>query len=102
MRLIGRRRDQGGIDSRSFESLEDEVFEGVARRYSSPKGRFDLPAFSIKASYVRLSNFEVIESYTVGLSTVYITKDMEYLINDPPLTPEEHKKLGDIASKLLF
>ncbi|MEN3016277.1 MAG: type II/IV secretion system ATPase subunit [Candidatus Methanosuratincola petrocarbonis] len=102
MRLIGRRRDRGGIDSRSFESLEDEVFEGIERRYSSPKGRFDLPAFSIKTSYVRLSNYEVIESYTVGLSTVYITKDMEYLINDPPLTPEEHKKLGDIASKLLF
>ncbi len=102
MRLIGRRSDKGGTGSMAFESLEAEVFEAIERRYSSPKGRFDLPAFSIKTSYVRLSNFEVIESYPVGLATVYITKDMEYLVNDPPLTPEERKKLGDIASRLLF
>ncbi|MEJ5292675.1 MAG: type II/IV secretion system ATPase subunit [Candidatus Methanosuratincola sp.] len=102
MRLVGRRKNRIGIGSKSFESLEDEVFEGIEKRYSSSKARFDLPAFSIKTSYVRLSNYEVIESYPVGLATVYITKDMEYLINDPPLTPEEHSRLGDIASKLLF
>ncbi|MBC7120024.1 MAG: type II/IV secretion system ATPase subunit [Candidatus Methanosuratus sp.] len=102
MRLTFLIKEKGGIDSRIYERLEGEVFEGLERRHRPSKSRFDLPAFNIKTSYVRLSNHEIIESYPVGLATVYITKEMEYLINDPPLTPEEHTKLGEIASRLLF
>ncbi|MDI9643878.1 MAG: type II/IV secretion system ATPase subunit [Candidatus Verstraetearchaeota archaeon] len=101
LKLRGR-KSAAGVVSKSFESLEGEVFEDLEMRRRLSKNKFSLPPFQIKTSHVRLSNYEIIDSYRVGLATVYVTKDLEYLIHDPPLTPEEHSMLAEVASKLLF
>ncbi len=73
------------------------AYESLER---SKKIRFDLPMLSIRTSQVNLSGLEIIESYSVGSSTIYITNDYEYL--DPPLTSDEKLRLREISSKLLF
>ncbi|MGQ9758970.1 MAG: type II/IV secretion system ATPase subunit [Candidatus Methanomethylicaceae archaeon] len=87
------------ILSISPKELEDIAYESLEK---NKKIRFDLPMLSIKASQVNLSGLGIIESYNVGPSIIYITKDYEYLVHDPPLTPEEQLRLKELASKLLF
>ena len=96
--------DEGLEDlaSMPFSKLEGKVYEDLDKRRSGKRMRFDLPIFSIKTSHVNLAGLNILESYTVGPSTIYITEEYEYLMHDPPLTPEERKKLTDVASKLLF
>ena len=85
-----------------FDKLESEVFEGIDCRHSSKKMRFDLPILGIKTSSVSLGSKDIIDTYPIKSSMVYITDEYEYLVNDPQLTKEEQLKLTEIASKLLF
>jgi len=103
MRLRGGSKEETeDLASMPFSKLEGRVYEDLDRRRSGKRMRFDLPIFSIKTSHINLTALNIVDSYTVGPSTIYITEDYEYLIHDPPLTPEERSKLMDIASKLLF
>ncbi|MEM3366370.1 MAG: type II/IV secretion system ATPase subunit [Candidatus Methanomethyliaceae archaeon] len=85
--------------SAPFDRLEKRAYEALEK---SKKRKFDLPMLSIRTSQVNLSRVKVIESYSVGMSTIYITRDYEYLVHDPPLTTEEQSRLKELASKLLF
>lgn len=87
------------ILSLPVDKLERTAYEAFEK---DRKTKFDLPMLSIRTSQVSLNGVKVIESYAVGMSTIYITGDYEYLVNDPPLTPEEQFRLRELASKLLF
>ncbi|MCX8182707.1 MAG: type II/IV secretion system ATPase subunit [Candidatus Methanomethyliaceae archaeon] len=89
----------GEVLSTPVEKLEKRAYEALRR---SKKAKFDLPMLSIRTSQVNLSGVKVLESYSVGMSTIYITRDYEYLVHDPPLTPEEQSRLRELSSKLLF
>jgi flagellar protein FlaI len=85
--------------SAPVDKLEKKAYEELEK---GKRSKFDLPMLSIRTSQAYLSGVKVIESYSVGMSTVYITRDYEYLVQDPPLTPEEQSRLRELASKLLF
>lgn len=103
MKLRGRKGSRpellDEVLSAPFDRLEKRAYEALEK---SKKRKFDLPMLSIRTSQVNLSRVKVIESYSVGMSTIYITKDYEYLVHDPPLTTEEQSRLKELASKLLF
>ncbi len=87
--------------SKPLSLIEREVFRELDSRRNQ-RVRFDLPPLMLKTTHTRLTGLKIIDSYTVGSSTIYITSDYEYLVHDLPLTPEERGAIMDAAAKLLF
>ncbi len=91
-----------GIGSLSFDQVERRAYEELESRRASSLLRFDLPILNIHFSHADLSSLDIIDRYSVGASTIYITGDYKYIVNDPPMTQQEQESLLDISSKLLF
>ncbi|MEM3007651.1 MAG: type II/IV secretion system ATPase subunit [Candidatus Nitrosotenuis sp.] len=49
-----------------------------------------LPSFDVVCHMPNLGRCEIIESYKVGDASVFITKDGQYLISEPKLSPQVH------------
>ncbi|MCQ5377377.1 MAG: type II/IV secretion system ATPase subunit [Candidatus Methanomethylicia archaeon] len=92
-----RRPDSYNID-RSIRSNLRARKKAAERR----KKHFDLPEFNIRTVHASALGKKVINRYAVGSSTVLITDQYEYLVDDPPLSQEEKMHLAEIASNLLF
>jgi flagellar protein FlaI len=91
-----------GIGSLSFDQVERRAYDDLESRRASSLLRFDLPVLNIHSSHADLSSLDVVDRYSVGASTIYITGDYKYIVNDPPLTQQEQESLLGISSKLLF
>ncbi len=91
-----------GIGSLSFDQVERRAYDDLESRRASSLLRFDLPVLNIHSSHADLSSLDIVDRYSVGASTIYITGDYRYIVNDPPLTQQEQESLLGISSKLLF
>jgi len=97
-----RRGGRNGIQSLSYDQVEQMAYNELESRRASGMLRFDLPVLNLHSSHANLPSSSVIDRYSVGASTIYITGDYEYLVNDPPLTRQEQELLLGISTKLLF
>lgn len=103
MRLFGIKKDGlKGIHTLSFNQVERMAYDDLKSQRSSNPLRFDLPILNLHYSHANLSSSDVIDRYTVNASTIYITGNYEYVVNDPPITPQEQGQLLNISTKLLF
>jgi len=102
MNLRIRRGGKKGIGSLSFDQVERRAYDELESRRASSLLRFDLPVLNIHSSHADLSSLDIVDRYSVGASTIYITGDYKYIVNDPPLTQQEQESLLGISSKLLF
>ena len=97
-----RKGGKKGIGSLSFDQVERRAYDELESRRASSLLRFDLPVLNIHSSHADLSSLDIVDRYSVGASTIYITCDYNYIVNDPPLTQQEQESLLGISSKLLF
>ncbi len=103
MRLFRIKKDGlNRIQDLSFDQVERMAYDGLEGQRSSNPLRFDLPPLNLHFSHAKLSSSDIIDRYAVGATTIYITGNYEYLVNDPPLTPQEQEFLLNISMKLLF
>lgn len=103
MRLLRiRKGNKKGIESLNFDQIERMAYNELDVRRASGSLRFDLPILNIHFSNASISSSDIIDKYSVGASTIYITGSYEYLVNDPPLTRQEQESLLRISSRLLF
>jgi len=82
------------------------------RRSSSPheqQGRASrrdekkLPEISIRVNAIDWSSsIEILDSYAVDQSKIYITADGRYLVEDPQLSPSDGEKLKAAATKIVY
>jgi len=97
-----RKGGKEGIGSLSFDQVERRAYDELESRRASSLLWFDLPVLNIHSSHADLSSLDIVDRYSVGASTIYITGDYKYIVNDPPLTQQEQESLLGISSKLLF
>lgn len=57
---------------------------------------------NFKSLAVNEANLDIVESYKIGLSYIFITSDGKYLIKDPPINQSEIDAMNNIINDLLY
>ncbi len=86
-----------------FKWRKSSSLHELCREEAPDKVKGKLPEINIRTSSIVWSrSLEILDSYTVGQSKIYITVDGRYLVEDPQLSLSDREKLREAATKIVY
>ena len=62
----------------------------------------NIPSFEVVCNTADLSQYEIIDSYIIGSTAIFITKDGRYLVSEPELSLEAHFTYNQMMQQLFL